>query len=303
VRPDLDNPDRIRTVRSADGQTRRWPQLRLFASLGKVQEVQLLLRAGANVDLLDASGGSALLRAIQSAQQTGDRRVLDLLLSKIHASTTLDSITARKRLSLLISAIDFGEYDVVERLLAMGATPDLRGNVMDNTPLYHLMGLLAAVGQPAKVEDYLRRAMTAKPDLMQKDTLRRHGVGHAGTFGSGNVLEAIHANERLRKIFEKAIEVTVDVEYKRHTVTNLMRIVELLLQYGANPNAVHDYPAAGRTPLMLAAENNDALAFDIMLRHHGDPYLIDVSGHSCITIATAFKSGQILALLRDKGIL
>ena len=95
IRPDLGRPNRVRTIHSCDGQVRRWPQLRFFSSIGKAQEVAYLLHAGASVDLLDEAGGSALLCAIQYAEQIGDRKVLDLLLQNAHDQATLDSATAK----------------------------------------------------------------------------------------------------------------------------------------------------------------------------------------------------------------
>ena len=96
--PDLRNPDRVVTFQFPDGQKRRWPQIGFFASLGRVDAVQDLPGKGADVDKLDAQGGSALLCAIQHARETGDRRTLDALLSVPHKRETLDSLTTRKQL-------------------------------------------------------------------------------------------------------------------------------------------------------------------------------------------------------------
>jgi YD repeat-containing protein len=303
IRPDLANPDRVRTRHSRDGQVRRWPQLRFFSSIGKAQEVAALLHRGASVDLLDEAGGSALLCAIQYAEQIGDRRVLDLLLQKAHDQPTLDSATAKKQLTPLICAIDYGEPDVVEKLLRMGATADRRGNIVDETPLYHVMGTLASVLYPGKLNRVLHDSFTTDPDLMKQEALRRYGVSIAGVFGDGRALGAMAKNARHKELLEKLITAIVKERVARHTVPKLIRIAELLLERGANPNAQHRYPAPGRSPLMLAAENNSALAFDLMMRYRGNPYQTDAAGLSCVQIAMGFRAAQVVSYLRGKGIM
>ncbi|RQR29514.1 ankyrin repeat domain-containing protein [Burkholderia sp. Bp9143] len=56
-----------------------------------------------------------------------------------------------------------------------------------------------------------------------------------------------------------------------------------------NPNAPHDLPAAGRTPLMLAAESDCKKSLDLMLRYGGDPLQSDANGKSCLCIALGSK--------------
>jgi len=303
IRPDLRKPDRIRAVHSVDGQVRHWPQLRFFASIGKAHEVAALLERGASVDLLDEAGGSALLCSIQYAEQTGDRRALDLLLEKAHDQQTLDSATERKQLTPLLCAIDYGEPDVVEKLLAMGAKADRRGKVIEETPLYHVMGELAMILYPAKLHRFLQNSFRTEPDLIKQEVMRRHGVGFAGVFGDARALGTIGDNAGHKEIIETLITAKVKELITRKSAAKLIRITELLLENGANPNAKHRYPALGRTPLMLAAENNSASAFDLMLRYRGDPYQTDAAGLSCVRIAMGFQAGQVVSYLRDKGIM
>ena len=89
IKLDLKVLNRVRAVHFSNGVLRRWPQLRMFASFGMVKHVKTLLDAGAPVDDLDSSGGSALLCALQYAVATGEREVLDLLLTMPHQATTL----------------------------------------------------------------------------------------------------------------------------------------------------------------------------------------------------------------------
>lgn len=303
MKPDFGEPDRIRKLHSLDGQIRRWPQLRLFASFGKAAEVRSLLDRGASVDQLDAAGASALLCAIQYASQTGDRQAMDLLLRRTHAKTTLDSTTGRKQLTPLLCAIDYGEPDVVEKLLDMGATPDRRGNIVDMTPLYYAIERFGALRYPARLFRKLYDSLSADPDLVQREVLRRYNVPVAGVFGNGFSIGAILENPRYKAIFENLVTAMVNEHVARHSEAKLARITELLLESRANPNAPHRYPAGGRTPLMLAAENNFGRAFDLMMRHRGNPYQTDSAGVSCAMIAMNFRATEIVACLRSNGII
>lgn len=132
--PNYRKPDQVVTVRTFDNQVRRWSQLSLHTTLGGVDVVKTLLEKGASVDVLDDSDGSALLSAIQRASDSNDRQVLDVLLNYPHSKGTLNQPTKRTRLTPLIRAIDYGEPDVVSKLLSMGADANLRGHVDDQTP-------------------------------------------------------------------------------------------------------------------------------------------------------------------------
>lgn len=303
LRPDLKKPDRVRSLRFLGGEVRRQPQLAIFAALGKSEEVAALLGQGASVDQLDDGGGSALLCALQHAEQTGDRRALDLLLAVPHAGATLDAMTTKKQITPLFCAIDLGEPDVVERLLGMGASAEHRANIVDETALYYAVETLGSVRQPARLLRYLQHAMSANRDLVRQEVMRRYAVNLAGVFGDGHDLQALRENERYDAILRKLIGIMVEERLTRHSQAKLLRIVELLLQHGANPNARHDYPAPGRTPLMLAAENDSAPAFDMMLQRGGDPYLADATGRSSLTLAQAFRSANVVRYLRAKGVL
>lgn len=302
VKLDRRSPDRVISIKFRDGQVRRWSQLRFFASFNRLEEVKALLDLGVSVEKLDESGGSALLCAIQEATQTGDRHVLDLLLNYQHSTSVLNSVTSKKQLTPLLCAVDLGEPDVVEKLLLMGASPDLRGNVVDQTPLYLSMERLGAVRSPGKLYQFLCRSLAANPDLVKKEVLRRYNVSLAGVFGDGEGLRKLREIPQYAEMFEQLASAMVEEQIRRHSVPKLIRIVELLLEHRANPNATHRYPEPGRTPMMLAAENNSGWAFDLMLRHNGDPYRKDDAGMDCLKIATAFRSAEVLGYMRSKGI-
>lgn len=272
LEPDLRMPDRVRTVRTSDGQKRRWPQLHLFTSTGRFDAVRALLEHGVPVDQLAEDGSSALLQAIQRANDLGDRRVLDLLLERPHTKTTLDSATARKRHTPLICAVGYGEPDVVERLLAMGATPDKRGQIDNVTPLYHCLSDLWVARNPAGLQQRLRQASLASVNHDRREMLRRYHVSPGGVFGDAQAFPGSLESPRNLAIFNKMMAAMVERKSSRASEKNLLRILELLLKAGADPNAKHA-GYHGRTPLMLAAETDSAAAFALMMRHGGSPHV------------------------------
>jgi hypothetical protein len=292
MQPDLRHVGRVRAVHFASGKVRRWPQLRLFASFGRHEEVKRLLDAGACVDDLDSSEASALLCAIQHAEATGERATLDLLLAKPHQVTTLNAQTRRKRLTPLMCAIDLGLPDVVEALIGQGVDVEQKALTDNQSPLYYLVSQLFYKLKPAYLLEFLSQKMMEKPDVVLQDTLRRFGVGMAGTFGSSVSVPRSHP-----ELVIFTAKLLVDRHASRHSVSKLKRIAELLLAAGANPNAPHKYPVPGRTPLMLAAESDLPALFSSMLDHGGDPLRPDAAGQNCAQIARSFRAAQILNIL------
>ncbi|MES3024282.1 MAG: hypothetical protein V4857_22160 [Pseudomonadota bacterium] len=186
----------------------------------------------------------------------------------------------------------------------MGANADLRANIIDQTPLHYVMELLAALLSPQKVRRTLLDATAAGGDLIKQEVLRRHGVRFAGVYGDGSgALAAVGSKPRHQKLFELAMDAVVGASTERHTQETLFRITELLLVHGANPNAPHTYPVAGRTPLMLATEMDAMQTFDLMLKHRGDPFLTDAQKQCCRKLAVDFKAQRVIRFMRDNSIM
>ncbi len=302
IRPDLTNPERRRTISFPSGQKRRWHQLRLFASFGRAEEVEVLLKHGACVNQLDDSGASALLTAIQYANDKGDRKALDLLLRNKHETETLNSQTDKKKLTPLICAVEYGEPDVVERILDLGATADIEGNYPSRTPLYLCIETIGALRNPNLIYQRMYTSLMEDNDRVMQEIRRRENISIGGVYGEGKNIQALLANPRnLEWANELCIAMANDF-ISRHSEEKLVKIAELLLKKGANPNFPHQYPESGRTPLMLAAESNSVKTFDLMMRYGGYPYQTDSSGQNCIRIAFAFRSAEIMHYLRAKNI-
>lgn len=301
--PNYRKPDQIVTVRTMDNQVRRKSQLSLYTTIGSLDVVKTLLEKGASVDALDDSGGSALLAAIQKATDYNEREMLDLLLSHPHSTATLNQHTKRKRLTPLISAIDYGEPDVVPKLLAMGTDANLRGHTDDQSPLYLCIRNMGGLRAANSIRRALTQSITNNRDLVVRETLRRYGVGGAGVFGDKRSVFDAMRNPDGHEIFREVVDGIVNDFLGRHTTEKQLQIAAHLLAHGANPNARHSYPVAGRTPLMLAVENDSPAAVELLMRHGGDPFIRDSLGHDCRTIATGFRSGNVVKLFQRIGVM
>lgn len=301
LKPNLRQPNQVMTWKMQSGHVRRSPQLCLFASFGRNAEVQALLERSADVNQLDEANGSALLRALQRASDTRDRSTLDLLLAVPHSANTVNQATIKKELTPLQVAIEFGEPDVVERLLEMGAESELRYGVIEkNSPLYDCAGKFIFVTKPQWARDFYRSKMYGEPDAALKETLRRYTGGITGLFGEKP--DHLLADPKNREVMDEIIRVMHGQRQENYTIAKLTRITELLLHHKAQPNARHNYPKPGRTALMVAAESDAAEAFELMLKAGGDPFQKDDAGYDCLHIAFRFKSQRVMDLMRKMGI-
>lgn len=291
IRVDLQRPDRVIAVYTLDRQKRRYPQLLWFASEGQAEAVRALLQHGANVNLKDEAQGSALLCALQCAHDRGERSTLDLLLDQPHEAATLDQCTRKKRLTPLMQAIDMGDAEVVARLLQMGASANAPGLYPEQTPLYHCLGKLWQLQQPDKAMDKVQ-SLIKQADAVSHEVLRRQLGSSAGAFGQHALLDPDHPPH------QAILKTLLAVERERCDPRQLMQIAHLLLRHGADPNASHAYPCPGRTPLMLAAEDDQLELFKAMLAVGGDPLQQDEQGADCWKIALCHQARHVLAFLR-----
>lgn len=287
IKPDLKRPNRVIGI---PGSGRRMPQLIWFASEDKADEVLSLLEAGANIDIAGDQGGSALLNALQCTDNGRGRKALDLLLGQPHKSETLDRLTKRKRLSPLYQAVLLGDPDVVAKLLAMGATADQAASFPPQTPLYVCAGRFGLYRSSPNITMTMRERFR-NPSPEDREVLRRFMGGMVGVMGQDiPSLEAMSA--RYQKIFEKVGQHLIE-KATQQPRESFAAITGLLLTHGADPNRKHPWPGPGRTPLMVAAENNALDAFKLMLNAGGDPYLKDDQGNDCTVIARGFGSRDV----------
>lgn len=302
-KPDLSNPNKIKTIQFHDGQSRRMSQLHYFVSEGNTDAVRDLLNHDASPDILDQSGGSCILHAIQNPDQPGQREILELLLSHPHKKETINRVTSRKRLNVLHLALELGDPSVIRRLLSMGADPKIQADTSNIHALYRWAELVLTLINPQRILDKVISEIHGRKDLY-KETLRRWVHPYTDSFGETSLIN--HVIKTHPEIFLVAAEYVLKSTTKNLSLPKLLEIGELLLKAGANPNEQEFPPGIpkasnpGRTPLMLLAQGGNAEAFDLLVRHGGDPEKRDAMGLNCLEIAIGFRNKAVVDYLTGK---
>ena len=137
------------------------------AGAGEPDEVERLLRLGADPNWVASDGSTALIRCLQTCEQTAgvarDRAVAAAhRLLEEDLAPSIDARTRELRVTALGAAVAAGLPDTVRRVLAQGASVDGRHGVEDAPPLYWAiqrwaLGLLDADGFRALLDDEARR--------------------------------------------------------------------------------------------------------------------------------------------------
>ena len=202
----------------------------------------------------------------------------------------------------MICAVNTGKIDVVKKLLDWGVEVDRRGETDDQTALNICLKNILKVQSKAIIS----QQMQANPSPEVLEDIRRRSGGL-----SGNSLDEIKETCRTSKgtsLFKAANKVYLDSMMERIgnlDVENFREIAVLLIKKGASPNAKNNSAIKGYTPLMLAAENNEADLFEGMLRYGGKPdkyYSHPETGQkiNCFQIAIAFRSYKVAEILKKK---
>ncbi|MCW7555903.1 ankyrin repeat domain-containing protein [Endozoicomonas gorgoniicola] len=300
-KPDLSRPDRrIDVGISIGGEKRKYPQLIWHADLNHPHHVKSLLDAGANVDQLSDTSDSALLLATIEIVNTGDRRCFDLIKQQPHSHETMNVRTDKKKLTLLLEAVDTGQPDVVETILDMGAEVDRRGHTDHSTALNQCIKYIGNVKNPEKALANMLNFNLDDPVLI--DTIRRNSHGAMGLTEAEvrKSLSRFEKDETAVACRIAAVEYLHKQQQKRFEYGKLLKIAKLLLQRGANPDAVHTSPLPGYTPLMLAVELDEPELVQLMLQNGGNPHRTYQHGShpiDCWMIARGFRSYRALSVL------
>jgi ankyrin repeat protein len=302
-KPDLRHPDR--RITTGDGPSKKWPQLVYYTWLGDRDAVSALLKAGADPNKLSQSDESALLLSIlaldvtELSNQDFDLSFFKAIIRAKHNHQTLNCRTQKKRLAPLHAALNTNQIAVLETLLDMGCEPDFRAGVEMSTPLYHCLekiGLLTGKASP------LKQLKNAPNDQMLLDTIRRYSGGREGL-----TLEQVqkklrqqYNDPRYQSFLAAVQDVVIGAVKNRLDLDELRAMARMLVQKGADPNAMHTYPIKGYTPMMLAVENDEDDLVEFMLEHGRGSlkmtYQDNRTGREidCRQIASYFQATKVL---------
>jgi len=271
-------------------QRRKWPQLHYFTAIGNFDEAKQLLEFGANINSLTSNKESIILLALDHINVTPDETYAFIK----HAfkcgfnSALLNISTSKVLTSPLKFAVEENLPKLVKLLLENGANPNITG-LYGISMLYQNLGVISILNGH-KVEQV--------NDKYLADSIRRHSNG-GSDIEKYKYLQSLPSNDPRKILFEKVKKISLG----NKKVSDAYEIFELLLQYGADPNQnTTQHPIKGYTPFMLAVENNNAYAVDIMLKHGAkleQCYVKADEGRSIYLneIADFFKADQVKNLI------
>ncbi len=307
IKPDYRNPNRKLKIGEAWKKT--YPQLVWFSEMEKSEIVERLLVEGANVNMVSSSGDTAILMALETLNlramplRSLDDTCFNLLAEYPHSKETLNRSTDKKRLLPLISAVESGKPEIVQKVLDMGADVNCRGLSDYQTALNVALKMIGIAKDPNVYWNKVAN-MELSPEVL--DSIRRHNPGMTGFSleHQQSQIEAQNNNPLFQKISNSLLKVLPELIDNRIDLESMRRIARLLIKAGADVNAEHTAPIKGYTPLMLAAELNETVLFNEMLNEGGDPRKayyckntrMDVD---CWRIAEYSQSPKVLSTLKD----
>ncbi len=268
-------PDREKTYGSEQGKRKKMPQLIYAVENEEFEDFLELLKAGADVNVTTKSGdtpiGCALgiLSAIDKGS-SNDPRYFKELVRYPHSPAVINSKSEKKKFTALMLAIDTGNAQIVKRVLELGADVNLSLGLDDLSPLYYCMGHIAKALDSYTVYSILAKQPRYFTDK-EADAVRRHTNGLVGTtpdevrFNLQNQSQSPHAAKVLSSLREQVTE-----SFSGMDIEELKAICQLLLNAGANPNAVSNNPVRGYTPLMFAAEIGELDLYKMLVEHGAD---------------------------------
>lgn len=78
-------------------------------------------------------------------------------------------------------------------------------------------------------------------------------------------------------------------------------LIEILLQYGANPNKTENVEIGQNTPLHKAVEKNMIDVVNLFMDYGGDPTIKNKVGFTALHVASRDGRAEIVKLLLSKG--
>ncbi|QTH64537.1 ankyrin repeat domain-containing protein [Psychrosphaera ytuae] len=307
IKPDYRHPNR--KLKIGETWKKTYPQLVWFAQMEKSDVVKKLLKQGANVNLTSSSGDTAILMALEALNlravpfRSLDDSLFNLLSEYPHSEETMNRCTDKKRLQPLISAVQSGRPDIVDKVLAMGANVNNRGLTDNQTALNACIKMIGIAKDPKRYWSSVLQ-MQLTPEVL--DSIRRENSGMTG-FTLEDQLQFLltqNSNPKFRQMSHSLIGLMSEKLDTRIDIAKMRLIASQLIEVGADVNAEHVAPIKGYTPLMLAAELDEVDLFNKMLSNGGEPrktYYVNNTGEDvdCWRIAEHFGSKDVLATLKD----
>lgn len=246
----------------------------IWSTLRKdLDAVNQLLQAGADINILSDNNESALLFALQHMNLTElhepDDSFYQTLKDLEHVPKTINTMTSKKHLLPLLSAVQTGRYDIVEHILHLGADINQKGgsgHLDALTTCISLIGMIKdsklLLKQFSMITEDPETAITRMSDF-EFSAFIRETQGSLGLnrqevtshlVQSTKSPDAIAILKELSEVFKEQTQ----ANYQLFDLREMRKIAKLLINGGANPSARYDWSGIdGYTPFLLACELNE----------------------------------------------
>jgi ankyrin repeat protein len=305
--PDYRYPNR--KIKVGNNRVKIWPQLVWFTDREDTSVVKRLLDEGASVDVATKPGDTPILMALEALNvceipyRSLNDKMFKLISDFDHKKDTLNKRTEKKRLLPIISAVESGSVDIVEKTLELGADVNGRGASDEQTALNVCLKRIGMTKDPVLYwANQINMEMT--PEVL--DSIRRHNPGLTGFSldHQANVINNQNKNPEFKRIMNMIIELQIERVKEHMSLEGLRKIALLLIDAGADVNAKHTSPVKGYTPLMLAAELDEVNLVNAMLIKGGNPretYYCEqlYKEVDCWDIAKYFNADNVHLALKD----
>jgi ankyrin repeat protein len=266
------------------------PALVAAAIYGNAAMLRALLDKGANPNVRDAGGATALIVS------AGDPEKARLL---IRAGADVNAQSASGRTALQVAAAAAGGSEVVKMLLDKGARVDVRDNIEPIPILFTGGGKSTPLAEAGRTGDLasIRMLAAAGADINARSAQKVSALSEAALYGRRDVVKWLLDHGANASDPVTVLQVPV---LSLAAIRGDAMIVRMLLAKGADVNAKD---ATGSTPLFwaLRSDYDSHEVVDVLLKAGADPNAKDLAGESALDLARRRGMTRSVKILRAAG--
>ena len=305
------------------------PLINAVKDIKDIQLVKLLIDTGADVNIIDETGITALGYSVSSKEDNNSIAITDLLL-KSGAKVNRESTQAT---TALMRAAKSNNFNSVKLLLITGANinatnaanktainfatqPDVVQLLIDRGADYSIIDAVK-IGSINKVNDFIKiNGIDVNDKNLLATAIYYNHIDivklliDQGLLINLIPLAAKYKNiEIVKLLINKGMDVNEPYQRTKSTITTALieaamvngniDVVKVLIDTGADINAVESY--LNKTALLMAIEYSDNETIELLIKYKADINHIDNEGNAPIDIATRLNKTDIVNLLIKNG--
>lgn len=276
LEPDFKTPNKKINFQAAN-RVKRTHQLIHFCEHKESGIVSDLLNAGASVNVSSDSGDTPILLALGLLDLlTQDLRPYDdtifrLISEHKHSSETINRVTDKRKLAPIHYAVQSGRPYVVLKMIELGANVNLPATIDNFTPLFNCLRMIEISANPERLKEYLSQQNYSPLSL---EAAKRYSNGVMGVMSDQvmNSIKQFESDDEYKKNHNIIVDL-VSVHFTEHTdIEKHRQIACLLIDHGADTNAVSRQSPGLLSPLMYAISLDERSLVDTMLTRGADLY-------------------------------